>query len=65
MYKGVQTLHLMDFLPNEIIDEIIVRTDFLTAIISKNDYAIGKLFEPYIHTWLWAAQNGQKKNFVE
>ena len=48
----------MDFLPIEIIDEIIVRTDFLTAIRLKNDYAIKKLYKPYTHTWNWAAGHG-------
>jgi hypothetical protein len=48
----------MDYLPTEIIDEIIIRTDFQTAITLHNEYAIKKLYNPKIHHWEWAAKYG-------
>jgi hypothetical protein len=45
-------------LPTEIIDEIILRTDFQTAISLNNKYAIKKLYDPKKHTFDFAASEG-------
>jgi hypothetical protein len=45
-------------LPTEIIDEIILRTDFQTAILLNNEYAIKKLYVPKKHTFDFAASEG-------
>jgi hypothetical protein len=51
----------MNYLPTHIIDEIIIRTDFQTAISLHNEYAIKKLYNPKLHTWIWASFNGHLK----
>ena len=47
-------------LPNEIIDEILIYSiDFVSAIKLKcNNYIINTLYNPIIHTWNWASENG-------
>lgn len=47
----------MNRLPTELIDKIILYTNINTAIIVKNNYAIGKLYDKKIHTLIWSIKN--------
>jgi hypothetical protein len=43
--------------PLEIIDLIILHTDFETSIRLNNEYTSKKLYNPDKNTWYWAAKN--------
>jgi hypothetical protein len=45
-------------LPTELIDAIILHTDFQTSVTLGNEYTSFKFYIPIIHTWNWAAENG-------
>jgi hypothetical protein len=61
---GQRPMPQRGYLPTEIIDEIIVKTDFLTAITLQNEYAIKKLYNSKEHTWSWASRNGHLEIIV-
>jgi hypothetical protein len=44
--------------PLEIIDLIILHTDFETSIRLNNEYTLKKLYNPDKHSWYWAAYKG-------
>jgi hypothetical protein len=44
-------------LPLEIIEKIILCSDFTTALLYGNKYIINKLFDSDKHNYLWAAKN--------
>ena len=45
-------------IPQEIYDEIIGLTDFLTAVKAHNSRASARFYDENIHTWEWAAEGG-------
>ena len=44
--------------PVEIYDDIVLQTDFVTAVRLENEYAIANLYDTEVHTWDWAAKKG-------
>lgn len=53
----------MDKLPVEIIDKIILYTNFEIAIIIGSNYCINKFYDKKTHTIKWAAKNGEFEIF--
>lgn len=52
-------------LPEEILSEIFLRTDFETCVSVGRYYEAKKLFNPDKHTWDWATENGHLGGFLK
>ena len=46
-------------LPQELIDNIFIFTNFSIAVTYNNQWAIKKFYNPNIHTYLWSVHNNQ------
>lgn len=57
-FLNIHTAANMITLPQEIYDEIIGLTDFITAVKAHHSRASAQLYDKNVHTWEWAAEGG-------